>query len=150
MLKGFLKACRPPKESNEIKCNKTYPAYEPELVCAQMNVDHIIRGTAISILYHSASTPRPVYLVIIIKKLIIINILFILLFFNLLHFHNSFLWKVCFVFLYFHNVPLYLYKKKLFLPLLILGVFRVTSYSYHLTIPANTYPCKHSYKPRCT
>ncbi len=111
MLKGFLKACRPPKKSNEIKCNKTYPAYEPELVCAQMNVDHIIRGTAISILYHSASTPRPVYLVIIINKLIIINILFILLFCNLLHFLNSFLWKVCFVFLYFHNVPLYLYKK---------------------------------------
>ncbi len=39
MLKVFLKACRPPKVSNEMKCtnekdNMKYPGYEPGQLCS--------------------------------------------------------------------------------------------------------------------
>ncbi len=49
-----------------VKCNKMYkwkddikhPGYEPELICAKANVDHIIsgQGTAVSTFDHSATT----------------------------------------------------------------------------------------------
>ncbi len=63
MLKSFLKVCRPPKVSNEMKCTNDmkYPGYESEQLCA--NVDHTIsgQGTGISTLDHSATTPRTYY-----------------------------------------------------------------------------------------
>ncbi len=62
MLDGFLKANRPPKISNEMKCTKNdmkYPGYEIELVCAK-GMDHTKsgQGPAISTLDHSATTPK--------------------------------------------------------------------------------------------
>ncbi len=40
MLEGFLKACRPPKVPNEVKCTNEeddmkHLGYEPEQLCAQ-------------------------------------------------------------------------------------------------------------------
>ncbi len=65
MLKGFLKACRPPIVSNEMKyTNKkmTWNIQDTNLssYVPKANVDHTIseQGTAISALNHSATTPR--------------------------------------------------------------------------------------------
>ncbi len=65
MLMGFLKARRPPKESNEMKCtneNMTWNTQDTNLssYVPKANVDHTIsdQGTGISTLYHSATTPR--------------------------------------------------------------------------------------------
>ncbi len=65
MLKGFLKACRPPKVSNEMKCTNgkmTLNTQDTNLssYVPKANVDHTIsgQGTGISTLDHSATTSR--------------------------------------------------------------------------------------------
>ncbi len=65
MLTGFLKARRPPKVSNEMKCineKMTWNTQDTNLswYVPKANVDHTIRGqgTAITTLDHSATTPR--------------------------------------------------------------------------------------------
>ncbi len=65
MLKGFLKARRPPKVSNEMKCRyekMTWNTQDTNLSCyvPKANVDHTIggQGTGISTLDHSATTPK--------------------------------------------------------------------------------------------
>ncbi len=65
MLKGFLKARRPPKVSNEMKCtneNMTWNSQHTNLnwwYVPKANVDHIISSqeTAISILDYPPTTP---------------------------------------------------------------------------------------------
>ncbi len=71
MLKGFLKARRPPKMSNKIKYTNekmtrnthdtNLSSYVPK---AKANVDHTIsgQGTGISTLDHSATTPRAIFI----------------------------------------------------------------------------------------
>ncbi len=65
MNKGFLKARRPPKVSNEMKCtneNITWNTQDTNLsnYVPKANVDHIICGqeTGISTLDHLATTPK--------------------------------------------------------------------------------------------
>ncbi len=65
MLKGFLKARRPPKESSEMKYTNekmTWNTQDTNLswYVPKANVDHTIsgQGTGIHILDHSAPTPR--------------------------------------------------------------------------------------------
>ncbi len=65
MLKGFLKASRPPTVTNEMKCTNekmTWNTQDTNLnsYVPKANVDHTIsgQGTGISTLDHSASTPR--------------------------------------------------------------------------------------------
>ncbi len=65
MLKGFLKARRPPKVSNEMKYTNekmTWNTQDTNLsrYVPKANVDHTLsgQGTAISTLNHSATTPN--------------------------------------------------------------------------------------------
>ncbi len=65
MLKGFLKARRPPKVSNEMNCineKMTWNTQDTNLswYVPKANVDHTIssQGTAINTLDHSATTQR--------------------------------------------------------------------------------------------
>ncbi len=63
MLKGFLKARRPPKVSNEMKCTNEKMICNTEdtnlsLYVPKTNVDHTIRSQVYSTLDHSATTPR--------------------------------------------------------------------------------------------
>ncbi len=65
MLKGFLKACRPPTVSNEMKYTNekmTWNTQDTKLssYVPKANVDHTIsgQGTGISTLDNSATTPR--------------------------------------------------------------------------------------------
>ncbi len=65
MLKGFLKASRPPKVSNEMKCTNekmTRNTQDTNLssYVPKANVDQIVsgQGTGISSLDHLATTPR--------------------------------------------------------------------------------------------
>ncbi len=65
MLKGFLKACSPPKVSNEMKCmdkKMTWKTQDTNLssYVPKANVDHNVsgQGTGMSTLYHLATTPR--------------------------------------------------------------------------------------------
>ncbi len=49
MLKGFLKACRPPKVSNEMKCTNEKMTSNtqdknPSWYVPKVNLDHTIRG----------------------------------------------------------------------------------------------------------
>ncbi len=64
MLKDFLKACRPPKVSDEMKCTNEKMNWNthdtnPSSYGPKANVDHNIsgQGTGISTLDHSATTP---------------------------------------------------------------------------------------------
>ncbi len=68
MIKDFLKTCRPPKVSNEMKCTNekmTWNTQDTNLssYVPTANVDHTISGqeTGISTLDHSATTPRANY-----------------------------------------------------------------------------------------
>ncbi len=65
MLNGFLKACRPPKVSNEMKCineKMTWNTQDTNLssYVPNANVNHTIsgQGTGICTLDHSTTTPR--------------------------------------------------------------------------------------------
>ncbi len=66
MLKGFLKACRPPKVSNEMKCTNEKMKWNTEdtnlsIYVSNADVDRTInsgQGTGINTLNHSATTPH--------------------------------------------------------------------------------------------
>ncbi len=63
MLKGFLKTCRQPKVSNEMKCTNEKMTWNTKHTnlsryVPKANVDHTINGQGISTLDHSVTTSR--------------------------------------------------------------------------------------------